>query len=571
MQTELKVTSTQIDADPAPLAEGTVAPSEWRFVFVTILIVLMVTSIPYMYAYFTAPPDKQFMGIMQDVPDHLQYFSWMRELTHAPLASNKLTPEPNAPVFFNLLWWGLGRLGNLLGVGYAGMFQLLRWVATPLFLLLAYRICSWFLPDRLMRRTAFLTVVFMSGFGWILILMKYALMQDEVIFPLTVYVAEPNTFLSILGYPHFVAAALYTFVFDLVLRGQAKGRLSYAVVAGVVALFLGWQHPYDLVLIYGILLAYALLLLLRDRRIPVYVVTSGVIIGVISVWPAIYSVVLTSLDPLWKEVLAQFANAGVYTPNLLLLPLLLGPAFLLALYTAIRQNPFRLRGQSNNTLFLRAWFWGNFLLIYLPADFQIHMLNGWQLPIAILATLGLFTYVAPLVERRQWFQRRWSPAVIRRGLAILLILVVVPTNLYLFAWRFVELRRHDYPYYLHTNEVQALQWLEANAQPDDVVFSSLDFGQYVPAMTGTHAFLAHWAQTVDFYGKSDMVSRFYATETPAAERTGVLDRFSVDYILYGPTEHALGGYNPADVPGLKPVFVAQDVTIYERSEAAQQP
>lgn len=67
--------------------------AEWRFVSLTIIFVLAVTSLPYLYAYLTTPPDKQFMGLMLDVPDHGQYFSWMRELTYAHLSANKLTPE----------------------------------------------------------------------------------------------------------------------------------------------------------------------------------------------------------------------------------------------------------------------------------------------------------------------------------------------------------------------------------------------------------------------------------------------------------------------------------------------
>ena len=102
--------------------------SEWWFVAGTIIFVLILTSVPYLYAYLSAPADKQFMGVLVNVPDHAQYFSWMRELTGAHLSANKLTPEPNKPVFFNLLWWGMGRIGQLLGVSYAGMFQLLRLV-----------------------------------------------------------------------------------------------------------------------------------------------------------------------------------------------------------------------------------------------------------------------------------------------------------------------------------------------------------------------------------------------------------------------------------------------------------
>jgi hypothetical protein len=537
--------------------------SEWRFVAVTIFLVLIVTALPYVYAYLSTPPDKQFMGIMLDVPDHGQYFSWMRELTNANLSANKLTPEANKPVFFNLLWWGMGRLGRLLGISYAGMFQLLRIVSATLFLLLVYRLCTWFFTDRLMRRTAFLVVTFTSGFGWVLIVLKYTLTQGELLFPLDVFVAEGNTFLSILGYPHFIAAALYIFVFDLILRGQAKGRRRNAVAAGLAALFLGWQHAYDLVAVYGILAAYAFLLLLRDRRLPWYLIWSGLIVGLISWWPALYSVVLTSADPVWKAVLAQFANAGVYTPPLYRLPILLGPAFLLAIYTVIRDNLLRLKGIANNDLFLRGWFLVTFILVYLPVDYQIHLLNGWQVPIAFLATQGLFRYVLPFAERLspRW-QRRWSKDALRHRLAVGLILMILPTNLYLWLWRFVDLARHDYPFYLYKDDLRAMEWLEANAQSDDVVLSSLTIGQYIPALTGAHAFLAHWAQTLDFYGKSQMVDEFFDPNTDDLQRRQMLEQYSVDYVFYGPAERDLGHFDPGTSAWLVEVFDSSSTEVY---------
>jgi hypothetical protein len=557
---------TAVEKRAIPRLEEREVP-EWRFVAVTIVFVLVVTSLPYLYAYLSTPPDRQFMGLMLDVPDHVQYFSWMRELTDAPLSANKLTPEPNQPAFFNLLWWGMGRLGRLLGLGYAGMFQLLRLTGGTLFLLLTYRLCTWFFQDRLMRRAAFLVVAFTSGFGWVLVVLKYTWAKGELLFPLDVFIAEGNTFLGVLGYPHFIAAALYIFVFDLVLRGQVKAQLRYPVIGGLVALFLGWQHAYDLVLVYGILGSYILLTILRDRRLPLYLIKSSLIIGFLSCWPALYSVFLTSADPVWQEVLAQFANAGVYTPNLLHLPILMGPAFLLATFTVVRDNPLRLKEMNDKDLFLKAWFLGNFLLIYTPTDFQIHMLNGWQVPIAILATQGLFRYIIPFIQRAsksKTFNHKplFSTKSIRHGLVVALVLIILPTNLYLWLWRFMDLGRHDYPYYLRNDEIAALTWLEANAKPDDVVLSSLTIGQYLPALTGTHAFLAHWAQTLDFYGKSVMVEEFFAADTDDARRQQILQQYSVDYLFYGPAEQSLGNYAPEGSSFLRLTFSAPQAKVY---------
>lgn len=77
-----------------------------------------------------------------------------------------------------------------------------------------------------------------------------------------------------------------------------------------------------------------------------------------------------------------------------------------------------------------GWFVAGFVLVHLPVDFQIHFLNGWQVPIAILATRGVFRHLFPFARRvaraRQW---PWSTGAIRRGLAVALVLIVLPTNL----------------------------------------------------------------------------------------------------------------------------------------------
>jgi hypothetical protein len=537
--------------------------SEWGFVFIVLVIILVITSLPYVYGYLSTPSDKKFMGIMLDVPDHVQYFSWMRELATANLAANKLTPEPNRPVFFNLLWWGLGHLGNVLGWGYPALYQLLRVVAAVCFFPLGYVFCTWFFEDGWQRKIAFLTICLTSGLGWILVVLKYTLTKGELLFPLDVFVAEGNTFLGTLGYPHFIAALLYGFVFYLVLRGEQVKNYWYAIAAGFFAQFMGWQHAYDLIIVYGVLGTYGVLKLIRDRKIPTYLLVSGVIIFGISCWPAIYSFMLTSLDPLWKQVLAQFANAGVYTPNLLHLPILLGITFILALITAIRDHPFRAGGLPDYSIFITGWFWVSFVLIYLPVDYQIHMLNGWQIPISLLAVKGLFEWIIPFFEKKlkaPTKPRRWNAEI---AIPVLFLISISLTNIYLWAWRFFDLSRHDYPFYLYRDEVSGLDWLDKQGSESDVVIGSLDIGQYVPVITGKPSFLAHWAQTVDFHEKANLVQQFYSDQPDEEMRKNIIKEFGIKYIFYGPAEKTLGDFDPSIVNYLTRVFDSPQVEIYQ--------
>ena len=567
-------TRTQITATTA-------TASEWRFVWAIIGVMLLLTTVPVLYAYLSAPVGKQYMGILVNTPDHTQYFSWMREFTTGLLSANKLTPEPNKPIFFNLLWFVLARVGALLGtdfgVTYRVMFEVMRVGSTALFLLLVYRMCAWFFEDVTRRRTAFLITALASGFGWVMVALKYTIARGQLLNPLDVFVFEGNTFYSALGAPHFLGAAIYMLTFDLVLRGQAKRQWRTMAAAGLFAQFMGWQHAYDLVIVYAVLGTYVAFLTLRDRRIPWFMVGSVVLIGLLSVWPSLYSFLLTSLDPIWKKVLAQFGNAGVFTPPFYRLPILMGAPLVLAVIAVIADvvKPIQRRSSSlissssspslspNNALFVKAWFLISFVLIYLPVDFQIHMLNGWQVPIAILATAALFDVIAPWL--RNLLARRGiadPTATTKRWLTAAMALLILPTNVYLLSQRFIDLRRHDAPRYLRTSELDALRWLEANVKSDDVVLSSVTLGQYVPMLTGAHAYLAHWAQTVDYFGKTAAVKRFFDARTNDDARRTILNAQSVDYVIVGPEEAALGRFDATHSTLLRLVYTAQDTNVY---------
>ena len=551
--------------------------TEWRFVALIAALVLVLTSLPYVFAYVTTPADRHFMGIMLDVPDHGQYFSWYREFSTANLSSNKLTPEPNQPIFFNLMWWGLAKIGVLLGVGYEFMYQVMRVIGTVGFMWVAYRMCAWFFKDSLPRKLAFLTIIFSSGFGWALVILKYVLRTADVPLPFTLYVSEPNTFHSILGFPHFVVAATYILCFDLVLRGQSKNQLRYALFAGLWALFMGWQHAYDLVLVWGILGAYTVAVFLRDfpqryresqnvfASLPWYLIKSLIVIGLISFSPALYSVVLTQLDPVWKEVLAQFGNAGVYTPPLYQLPILLGPAFLVALFAAGHMLVKRRLNWDNKWLFALSWFVISFALIYLPVDFQIHMLNGWQVPIALLAVYGLFNIIGPALAKRRALNSIAAPRSnnkLSQTLAVIFFVAILPTNIYIWGWRFLDLNRHDYPFYLHKDDMTAMQWIEAQPDPNAVVLSALETGQFVPMLTGKPAYLAHWAQTLRFFEKQKNVAAFFDANTPDARRREILQQKDVRYVFYGPAERQLGAYDPSAASFLTLAFETSEVKVF---------
>lgn len=551
---------------------------EWMLVVGIALALVLLTSLPYIYFYLRTPPDKQFMGLAFNIADHFQYFSWMREGQTQILVPNQLTPENSEPLLFNLLWLVLGRLEGLTGLDYAFWYQFIRVGATIFAGISFYFFASIVFTNVSKRISATLIGMLAGGLGWLLVVEKYVRDIPDLNSPFAIYTSEPNTFFTALSFPHFtIAAGLITLVLAFVLIGQKSQSLRYAWIAAVLALLLSMQHAYDMFIIYPVIGLYALFIWIRDRRFPMYLFKLGIIVVLISMWPALQAYYITTADPVWKGVLAQFDNAGAWTPAPWLLPILMGLAWLMAIWALDIKTPWKDRDDTH--LFIMAWFLSHFVVIYLPLNFQIHLLSGWQVVGGVLATIGLFTRVLPWLQKR--FAKTPQPVLWRRLVAVFLLLII-PTNLYLLAWRFLDLNRTqrqelyvdaaghadaEARYFLRTTEVAALNYIEANVTSTDVVLSTHDIGQYIPALTGARSFLGHWAQTLNFFDKRAMVEAFFNPETPDSERQRILSEFNVDYVLMTP-EAANFGYDPHNADYLTEVFADGSTFVFQVNAAA---
>ena len=354
------------------------------------------------------------------------------------------------------------------------------------------------------RTTALWVSIAGAGFGWVLVGWKTARRLADVPFPTDLYTVEPNTFWSLLSYPYIaLAQGLLLLCLLAVWRAYRRPGLARYALAGLAAFALALVHAYDLIILYAVVAAFALVLLVRDRRLPTSMIGAGAAIALCSAPMALYFHSLTSNDPLWRAILAQYSNAGVWTPQHVHLVVLMGLPLVLAACALLRRGP-----RSDEELFVSSWAVVGLGLIYLPVVFQIKMLGGWQFPLAILAAQAWHQRVVPRVSR--WRQGRLGPARAVLAARVLLVLLVVPTNLYLFAWRLVDLRRQAPPYYLARDEADALAWLDRHTGPEDVVLAPEVVGRFVPNYGGSRAFLAHWAMTNRYHERVGTVATFFS-------------------------------------------------------------
>jgi hypothetical protein len=536
------------------------ALAEYRFVLLVTLGLLIFTTIPTIFGYLSTPPDKWFSGVVYNVHDTAQYFSWMRESGDKLFIENKLTSEPNEPIFLNLHWWIPGRFAALTGLSIFQVYQIYRLASIPLLTFTIYAFLVLVFKDVARRRFAFLLTIFTSGLGWIWVVAKQ--FTGELLYPTDVYTTPGNTFyVMMVSPPQAFATALTLLVILVAVAAVWRGSIWLALGAGLLAAFLGTGHIYDLVTVWAVLAVYGLLLTLRDgwswKRF--WLLFSVVLLSAPTA--AYWGWVSSDANPLWQQALSQYDNLGVFTPDPVHLIILLGLTFIVGLlgYTGI----VPLKEQTNQELLIKGWFGITLLLIYLPFHFRIMLLTGYQLPLAVMATWVLYDRFFP------WLRERMDGWKFGRGLnvhrlgAVFFLLAVLPTNLYLFSWRIYELSKASYPYYLERSEVATFQWLENNASPDSVVLSSFTIGHYLPGMTGTRGFLTNAVMTMDFNNKYELVEKFYHSEWTDKEREAFLRKYDIDYVFYGPSEKRIGSYNPEESELFRKVFEMDDVAVYE--------
>lgn len=536
-----------------------------RFLLISGALIL-VTALPYVYGFASAGHDRVFTGLMYDVPDHAQYWSWVTASRDGLLISNTMTPEPNPPIFMNPMMWALAQAQRALGLSFPALFQM--WRLAAVFALVAALL--WFVgavvPDRRQRATALWLSLAGAGFGWVLVAWKAVRRLSDVPFPVDVYTVEANTFWSLLSYP-YIALAQGLLLLSLVLVWRAHRRPGAAafLLAGLASMGLALVHAYDLIVLYAVIGAFGLALLVRDRRLPWPLLGAGVAAALCSAPMALYFQSLTSNDPLWRSILAQYANAGVWTPRHLHLVVLMGLPLVLAMASLLRRGP-----RSDATLFVSAWAVAGLGLIYLPVVFQIKLLGGWQFPLAVLAAKAWHELVEPWIGRRLPARvARIDTAAIAR---LLLVLAVIPTNLYLYAWRFVELKRQSPPYFLHQDEAAALEWLRQHAGPDDVVIAPEVIGRFVPNYGETRAYLAHWAMTNRYHLRVARANAFFTPEVVDDWRAQLLKQEGVTLVLRaGSVPGVPELYDPGSSPRWEALFTAPRAQIYRMRSGPDPP
>jgi hypothetical protein len=213
-------------------------------------------------------------------------------------------------------------------------------------------------------------------------------------------------------------------------------------------------------------------------------------------------------------------------------------------WIVIRHQP-----ASDREWLLVVWLVTTVALTYLPFfNLQRRLISGLHIPVSILAAIGLLRWIETLH--------------LEPGLRKLVILTAVSLGVIgtLFVWSVPLIGALQSPetssptamLFIRDDEQAAFNWLLENTQPDDVILASERIGMFVPGQTGTRAYYGHPFETVNASQKVAQLEAFFRGQVQTVSPRP-------DYVIYGPSERALGQLQPPDE---SVVFKAGEVTVF---------
>ncbi|MCX7841040.1 MAG: hypothetical protein N2559_16515, partial [Anaerolineae bacterium] len=337
-------------------------------------------------------------------------------------------------------------------------------------------------------------------------------------------------------------------------------RFYTALGAGVGNLLIGIVYPFLMYLMIAVTGVYFVFLMWQRRKILWRALIGlGIAFAIPAPLFVYYQIVLVT-NPVFRQWNTQ---ATTLSPHPIHFVLTYTPLLVFAVLTW-RLDPTRRRA----LVFLWIWVIVVALLLYAPITQQRRFVEGVQVPLAILAAVGLCEVVLPRLTRTRVFVAlSQRPDYSMAGLQCLTIVFIIAlasiASLYIWISSVVLLGFvQPYPLFRPTLELQAMDWLRANTNSNDAVLSSYWTGSFIPARAGNRVFVGHLYETIHFDEKRAATEKFFDAATDDVSRLTLLRDYGIAYVFWGRAERDLGAFDPERAPYLERVFANEEARIY---------
>lgn len=507
-----------------------------------IIIVLLISLIPFAYAFLSTPEGLVFIGSRyNNFLDFPTYISWIDQGRQGNFFLYDLfTLEFQGAVYFHPLFWIVGIVGSLTTLPNVFLYYLAKFIIGFIYLLIGYhliRIIVIGVPKRLYLFSLF---AIGSGLGWIYGFPSVDIIQSEATNFLTLYESLINT----------TAIALILGIFYLFLQIDYQRSIYFKLLGiGVLGNLLILIHTYDIVFVLLVIFAYSIFKYFKDKN---YKHLRSVYIIFFSVSPSIlwvtYVLNNNSALNIWAHFQTSVPAQGIIGYLATFGPLLVLAVIGFALY-------FR---KENTVVFLGLWLSIGLVLLFNPFSdrFQQKLSPGLFIPLIILAGLGLIHLTKKLVDHQHRF--------LKYTFSFMTVLFLSMTNINVMADDMEIFSKHESPLYESANTIRGIEWLKSNTLKSETLLSSYRMGNLIPAIAGRKVYVGHYDQTVNFDMKMSIMQAMMISE--AGDKDPLrhfLSEEGVSYIFVDEEVRSWGGLSIDNRPYLQLVYDNIDVQIYK--------
>jgi hypothetical protein len=481
--------------------------------------IVALAAIPILHGYAGAPPGTRFSGFIgQFRNDYNSYLAWIRQAYDGyPTFRILFTTEPHARWFFHPLFWAMGTLARVTGLPMLTVWHLTQATGCIALVPAIYGFAARCTQSRTARILALVLATTASGFGWIWVRLTQP--APNVAYeqtPIDLWMAEsspfPSLVTSFITLP--IALALLLGALNFALDHLESGRMRDAALGALLALALATTHPYDMLTLDAVLVAW---FFLRGRhRVKGFALLMGLPLPFL-----LYALAVTRLAPVFSQVAwaMPMPNPG---------DLLCGLGLPLALGVAALLDP-RVRRGSPNYVLPAAWLGAVVLLLLLPLGFQRKLLHGVTVPLCLLAAMGLVCWGQAALSSL----RRPQQLAVGTIVSLLIVLFAAAGSAELYLDLLASNREKRMGDYLPEVTLDAMRWLEEHTEPADVVIATPIISPWLPGRVGVTVYQGHWAQTLDLERKRDFVLDLFSANarTPPEEIERLLTAYRVRYLV----------------------------------------
>jgi hypothetical protein len=520
---------------------------ERRWVIGFAIVVMLITTLPYLLGYWLQGKDWIFTGFVFGVEDGNSYIAKMLSGSQgAWLFRTPYTAFPQSGFLAFLPYLLLGKLVAPPGAHeqLVALFHLFRWAASIACILATYDFVGIFIEDVRLRRLATAVATIGGGLGWL------SITGNRL--PLEMYSPESFGFLELYGLPHLAlgrALLLWGMVIYLKHFQDKSKNLTVIFTCGLLWLFLGLMQPLTVMIGWTILGAFLIVLAVvyywrrkHAAQVDWGILKQGILrlvgLGLISSPIVIYTAVKFLTDAFLIEWARQNIILSPPLIDYVLAYFLMIPFVVLGLKRLIKDRPV-------NVYLLIGWLILFPILAYFPYNLQRRLPEGIWVVISVLGVACFSGEVTPFLEK--------LPIVLYLSFLSPIIILIGGT---------LGLMNLSVPVYRPAAEIQAFTALSDKITPGQVVLAAYDTSNALPAWVPVRTLIGHGPESIHLAKIRPEVESFYQSSTSDQTRMDLIQQFQIDYVFYGPEEQALGTWSPDSFDRLSPVYQAGNWKIY---------